>query len=103
MVYNQGMMGMIDKTSDSTRENLTELLNNWIDADTWEQSLEILNAHSDPLLSDEALQALNAALAESESEEEGDEDWTQILQIHKSILEKARVETIDAAYTDLLK
>ena len=66
VAYHQGMKSMIGETSDSTRANLIELLNRWIDADTWEQSLEILNANSAPLLSDEALQALNDALAESE-------------------------------------
>ena len=44
----------------NNRETLLALLTDWINTDTWNKSQEILQAHREQLLSDEALQALEA-------------------------------------------
>ena len=90
---------MSNTPPDSTSENLTRLLTEWIHADTWNASEAILKANSERLLSDEALKALDDLLSENAE----DEDLRRTLLKHKTILETAQAESIDAAYAELLK
>src|SRR5712664_4316327 len=90
---------MSDTTPGPTSDGLMQLLTDWIETDTWDESQVILRANADRLLSDEALEALNELLAENDE----DEDATRILLTHKAILEAARAESIDAAYAELLE
>ncbi len=84
-------------------KNLEDLLLDWINTDTWNESEAILRANAEQLLSDEALKALDKLLAESAGKDGEDERIMLVLQRHRTILEQARAETIDAAYAELLK
>jgi tetratricopeptide (TPR) repeat protein len=78
--------------------SLDQLLRAWISTDTWPQSKAFLQTFSEQLLSDEALALLTTWL-----EEQQNEPARNILLQHRSIGEKARAESINAAYADLLE
>ena len=86
-----------DVTAGNPPEALMQLLIDWINAESWEESQELLQANTEQLLSDQALEALDKLLAENAE----DKRATLILQTHKTLLETARAETIEAAYARL--
>src|SRR6266568_2830711 len=91
--------------NENSREALLELLTEWISTDTWNKSEEILQAHKEQMLTDEALEALeelHSSLLSNANEDEH-EYITKTIQQHRAIVEKARAESIDAAYAELLK
>ncbi len=90
----------VETMSEPIPADLLQLIQEWIDTDTWEQSRAMLKAHAERLLSDEALRAVMQLLAAMADE---DEKAVQTLLRHRAILEKARAESIDVAYAELLK
>src|SRR6266581_2101032 len=88
----------------NNREALLELLTEWISTDTWNKSEEILQAHKEQLLTDEALEALEELHSSllSDADEDEREYITKTIQRHRAIVEKARAESIEAAYAELL-
>src|SRR6266496_2609601 len=90
----------VETMSEPIPADLLQLIQEWIDTDTWEQSRAMLKAHAERLLSDEALRAVMQLLATMADK---DEKAVQTLLRHRAILEKARAESVDAAYAELLK
>jgi hypothetical protein len=85
-------------------DNKSNLIIDWINTESWDQSRQVLIANADYLLSDEALEALDLMmLAENGEEEEEDKTRKNILRQHRALLERARADSIDAAYVDLLQ
>ncbi len=89
--------------------SLEDLLQAWIDTETWNDSHDLLVAHAGQLLSDDALHTLDAMIAQGGSKQDEADDREKrereqaILQQHRAILETARDSSIDEAYADLLK
>ncbi len=92
---------MSDTPSSPAPDDLTRLLVEWINTDSWEESQEVLNANADALLSDRALEALDTMLAEYSVEEGEDTPETEMIRVHRTILENARASSIETAYTEL--
>src|SRR5579884_446453 len=89
--------------------SLEDLLQAWIDTETWKASHDFLATYAGQLLSDDALHTLDAMIAQGESKQDEADDREKrereqaILQLHRAILETARDSSIDEAYADLLK
>jgi hypothetical protein len=110
---------MSDTTPTTDSTELIEILEGWLNTKTWEESRTFLQEHTQQLLSDETLTLFDTRLAELAGEQKGqneqgveddsDEDdernkhIIQTLQQHMIILEIARTQSIDSAYTELLK
>ncbi len=113
LIAHMAMIEMVKLARRPMNEDMAQLLIEWINADTWEQSQEILKSNTERLLSDEALETLTKlmlleAFEDKEEEDEEDEneeedDKTNTLLIHRTILEKAREGSIEEAYVELLK
>src|SRR5579875_1039983 len=88
--------------------SLEDLLQAWIDTETWKASHDFLATYAGQLLSDDALHTLDAMFAQGESKQDEADDREKrereqaILQQHRAILETARDSSIDEAYADLL-
>ena len=100
LMFRVAMIEMVKVARRPIPDDLAQLLKNWIETGSWNDSKEFLVVHAERLLSDEAFEALTGLLLRSMGE---DEDSTKLLLQHRTILETARAESIDAAYTELLK
>jgi hypothetical protein len=76
---------------------LISLLQDWLNTPNWDASRAFLAAHADELLTADA-EALLTLMSESED----DHDLQAVLEDHASIIEDARQDGIDAAYTEFL-
>lgn len=73
----------------------TQLLIDWMNTETWEESEQMLRSHTDRLLS-EQMKAILEALLEGQKEDE-----RETLRRYQRILETAGSRSIDAAYAEL--
>ncbi len=80
---------MSDVAPTQPPEDLTDLLNQWIETETWEKSQEMLEQHRELLLSDDALALLDTRLAESSAHSENNNGEIDALKRHRTILEMA--------------
>src|SRR5579885_794737 len=94
------MIQMVRLANRPIPEDLLQLLIDWINTETWNESRAFLQANAKRLLTEEAIEALTTMSLQSLGE---DEEETEILLKHRAILEKAREESIAAAYAPLLK
>ncbi len=91
------MIQMIRLAKRPIPEDLLNLLTNWINTETWNESKAFLQGNAERLLTDEAIEALNTMSLQTLGE---DQEETAILLKHRAILEKAHEESIDAAYAE---
>src|SRR5579883_256277 len=94
------MIQMVRLANRPIPRELLQLLTDWINTETWNESRDFLQANAKRLLTEEAIEALTTMSLQSLGE---DEEETEILLKHRAILEKAREESIAAAYAPLLK
>ncbi len=92
----------MNEPEESTEElpaELVNLLQEWINTQTWAKSYEMLKSNAESLLSDEALDTLNVLILSNHENEK----LTRALEQHRTILEEARTGSIDSAYAELLE
>jgi hypothetical protein len=85
-------------TRHPSQEQITEALLAFINAQTWADSRQIVEARRDVLLTD-AVEQFIATLLE---QYQGDEEATEVLQEHRGLLARCRHQGIDTAFADRL-
>jgi tetratricopeptide (TPR) repeat protein len=85
-------------TRDPSQEQITEAVLAFINARTWADSKQIVEARRDVLLTDAAEQFMAALLEQYR----GDEEATEVLQECQVLLARCRHQGIDAAFADRL-
>ncbi len=94
---------MSDAAPTQPPEDLIDILNRWIETETWEKSREMLEQHHELLLSDDAFALLDTRLSESAVSSEENNDEIEVLKRHRTLLETARGESIEVAYAFTLE
>ena len=81
-----------------SQEQITEAVQAFINARTWAETKQIVEARRDVLLTDAAERLMTAFL----DHYQGDKEATEVLQEHRTLLTRCRHQGIDAAFADHL-